>query len=177
MSDPLTVVDWISYDEAEKRETSIGGLGGSFQFGDRWEDLYDEPDEYADALRAAIIRDNIRHGGDWHQDCGCPVFSDGTVGSFSMRAWGDFLAAVWSSHDDVHYGYTDFAWNAGPTAEEAKARGSLDDIKAMIRRNAKELDDVFANHWKCTSCGALIPPKDDACPLCHRSKEEALRTN
>lgn len=53
-------------------------------------------------------------------DCGCPVFSDGTVSRMSFRAWGDFMAAVWSEEEDKDYCYVDFAWN-DPEEEKANA--------------------------------------------------------
>lgn len=118
---PVTIVDWISYEDAEGKEESCGGMGGSVAFGDRWDDVFTNANKHLNALRAEILRLGLRNGGFWHQEEGVPVFSDGTVGTFSMRAWGDVLAATWATHEDVDYSYCDFAWTDGPTAEQAKA--------------------------------------------------------
>lgn len=63
---------------------------------------------HAVALRKAILDGNVWEGGDWHQFHGVPIFSDGTAARFSYRAWGDFLAAVWSDNQDDNYCYVDF---------------------------------------------------------------------
>ncbi len=107
----MKVIKWISYDEASKHEHSIGGMGGWFKEGHRWNDLAEGLDDkhkaYYEALRASIIENKIKGGGDWHQDDaeGVPLFEDNTVGTFSYRAWGDLLAAVWSTEEnrDSHY--------------------------------------------------------------------------
>jgi hypothetical protein len=80
----------------------------------RWKDYLEawkpEAHPYAEALRAAILKLQLREGGDWHQNDanGVPVFSDGTVATFSYRAWGDLLAAVWSEAEDKDYNYMRF---------------------------------------------------------------------
>lgn len=111
----MKVIKWISFEEASKLpECPLSRLGGWFQDGMRWEDYYKELGEearpYAEALRAEVLAKRIRHGGDWHQysEEGIPVFEDGTIASFSFRAWGDFMAAVWSSADNRDYNYMDF---------------------------------------------------------------------
>ena len=115
MSEAITVVEWIDNNEADKRETAIGGLGGFFKPPMRGQkDFFDvirpELKPYAEALRAEIIAKNIRFTGQDHQSVedGVPLFSDGKVGSFSMRAWGDFLSATWSEHENKDYSYMDF---------------------------------------------------------------------
>jgi len=67
---------------------------------------------YAEALRKSIVQHDVRYGGFWHQysENGVPLFEDGTVATFSMRAWGDLLAAIWSDVDGKPYCYADFAW-------------------------------------------------------------------
>lgn len=112
------VEKWIGYDEAKSLPESTGGLGGWFGFrdqGQRWSDYIDTVVDptYLEALRTEIIARNLREGGFWHQQDahGVPVFEDGTVGLFSMRAWGDLLAAIWSTEDDHDYCYVDFAWD------------------------------------------------------------------
>lgn len=110
----MKVIGWISYDEAADHEESIGGLGGFFERGMRWKDyadIYnDKGREYAEALRAAILERELRYSGSQHQNShdGVPVFSDGTVATFSYRAWGDLMAGVWSEHQDQDYSYVDF---------------------------------------------------------------------
>jgi len=109
----MKVIDWVDGDDYEV-EAPLGGLGGWFGEGDRWEDYLAIWDEvcipYAEALRESIIENNIRFGGDTHQTeyGGTPLFDDGSVASFSFRGWGDLLAAVWSSEEDKDYSYMDF---------------------------------------------------------------------
>lgn len=121
----MKVVRWTSGDE--ELEVSFGSMGGWFNaghihpdlaakgyFGHRWSDYIEGMDAkglaYAEALRASILERECREGGDWHQNDeeGTPVFSDGTCASFSFRAWGDLLAAVWSEEHDLDYTYMDF---------------------------------------------------------------------
>lgn len=61
-------------------------------------------------MRQAIIARGLRRGGDWHQNSapGVPVFDDGSVATFTYRAWGDLLAAVWANADGRDYSYVDF---------------------------------------------------------------------
>ena len=114
----IEVEKFITYEEAAKIEAeghgTIGGLGGFFKDGMRWEDYIDmylpNGQEYAEALRRYIIKNKIKRGGDWHQseEEGTPLFTDGTVACFSFRAWGDVLAAIWSSEEDRDYSYMSF---------------------------------------------------------------------
>jgi len=69
-----------------------------------------ERSEHVVALRAAILERQLREGGDWHQSAedGVPFFSDGTAATYSFRAWGDLLAAIWSEAENKDYGYMDF---------------------------------------------------------------------
>lgn len=114
MSDEIKVIRWCSYEEAKKLVQSFGGLGGFFDNGMRWADYIstfdDSVHKYANALRESIITNKIKECGPWHQesDCGSPVFSDGTVATFSYRAWGDLLAAVWSSEENRDSNYMEF---------------------------------------------------------------------
>jgi hypothetical protein len=68
---------------------------------------------YLEALRLSILHLGLTEGGFWHQrDCGVPLFSDDTVGFFSMRAWGDLMAAIWNSElATKSFSYVDFAWS------------------------------------------------------------------
>jgi hypothetical protein len=110
----VSVVDWISEKEADIKECSIGGLGGFFSDGMRWKDYADkltsEALPYANAIRQSVIEKNIRLTGNDHQysDEGVPLFSDGTVGQFSFRAWGDIMAAIWSEKENKDYCYMSF---------------------------------------------------------------------
>lgn len=111
MEKEVTVKDWISYDEASGKDVSIGGIGGFFKEGMRWEDYFDDlKDEvkpYALAIRDAVVKGGIKLTGEQHQlsSNGVPLFSDDTTGQFSYRAWGDIMAAIWSTAEnrDSHY--------------------------------------------------------------------------
>lgn len=128
----MKVVDWISYPESETRTESFGGMGGWFGANGRswdakhtWADYLErwKPDAHprAEALRTAIVDGRIWESGDWHQ-CeggnGVPVFDDGTVASFSFRAWGDLLAAVWTQQLGRQYCYMDFYYAGTPSKPE-----------------------------------------------------------
>lgn len=110
----MKVVKMISFEDAEGRVESLGGLGGFFSKGMRWRDYIscfsEKIGEYAEAFRQYVLENEIKHGGDWHQsnEEGVPLFSDGTVGTFSYRAWGDIMAAIWSEEEGVDYEYMDF---------------------------------------------------------------------
>ncbi len=109
-------IEFVTYEDANKLpDSGLGGMGGWFSHGDRWEDYLNEWVEEVrprlESLRAAIIENNIRYNGYQHQHGNletCPVFSDGTAATYSFRAWGDLMAAVWSSHDNKDYSYMDF---------------------------------------------------------------------
>lgn len=141
---PVTVDRWIAYEEADGMPESVGGLGGCVQFGMRWGDVFTSGDSHLNALRAEIIRLNLRQGGDWHQEDphGVPVFSDGTVAKFSYRAWGDLLAVTWASHEDVDYRYMDFYMGEGPTAEDARKR--MPGISQQVMEEKKSLAEFLA---------------------------------
>ena len=110
------VVAWISYRKAETAhyQVDVGGWGGMMTAEMRWADYIADIDPgYAahhEALRAAILARGLRRGGDWHQNApdGLAVFDDGAIGTFTFRAWGDLMAAVWSGVDGRGYGYMDF---------------------------------------------------------------------
>lgn len=110
----MKVKEWINYNDTEGMEISVGGMGGFFKDGMRWKDyieIYkDEYKKYPEAIRLSVIENNLRITGQQHQysDMGTPVFEDGTIGSFSFRAWGDLMAAIWSEYEDKDYNYMDF---------------------------------------------------------------------
>tara|TARA_R110002094_G_scaffold125354_1_gene119626 strand:+ start:397 stop:840 length:444 start_codon:yes stop_codon:yes gene_type:complete len=115
MANKITVVDWIPYDEADALDSNFGGLGGFFKEGMRWNDYINafpqESHKYAEALREAILKRKIDISGRDHQNselCNAPKFSDGTASTFSYRAWGDLLGAVWSEEENEDYNYMDF---------------------------------------------------------------------
>lgn len=110
------IIEFITYGEAEeKEENGLGGMGGWFSDGHRWEDYIDgyndEGKQLLEELRRAIIKNGIRCTGDQHQHSGyrsVPLWSDGKVDTYSYRAWGDLMAAIWSTEDDKDYSYMDF---------------------------------------------------------------------
>jgi len=111
----MKVIGWIDYDEIEDGfDESFGGFGGFFQKGMRWADYVDYWDDedlvYAQALRRAIVERSIKSTGSDHQTGSelVPVFDDGTYASFTFRAWGDLLAAIWSDEEGRDYNYMDF---------------------------------------------------------------------
>ena len=111
----IKVEKFIKYDEASKKEQSLGGLGGFFDNGMRWKEILDcyteEGQKYCEALRKYIVENKIKRGGDFHQsdeEGGAPLFSDGTTATFSYRAWGDFMAGVWSEEENKDYTYMSF---------------------------------------------------------------------
>lgn len=110
----MKVTSMISYEQAGNYTESFGGMGGFFGAGMRWKDYLDAFEEekwpYAEAVREYIIANAIKRGGDWHQnsDQGVPLFHDGTVATFSFRAWGDLMAAIWSEEENRNYSYMDF---------------------------------------------------------------------
>lgn len=113
----IRVKRWISYNDSERFERSIGGWGGWFnaeEKGLRWKDFISEMDPedqgYFKAVRKSLIKNKIRLTGSGHQadDLGVPQFSDGTVGVFTFRAWGDLMAAIWSEEENNDYTYMDF---------------------------------------------------------------------
>jgi len=109
----MKVIRCIDSDKAEDKKTSFGGLGGWFDDGMRWKDYLeswtDKVREYAEATREYIVANGIRTTGSEHQDEGWEfLYDDGTVSSFSFRAWGDLMAAIWSEEENEDYNYMDF---------------------------------------------------------------------
>ena len=91
---------------------SCGGMGGWVSSSIGWAEYLEampaQQHAHLEALRRWVLAEGIRRGGDWHQAGGVPVFSDGTVGAFSMRGWGDLLAAIWNTEEAPSYSYMDF---------------------------------------------------------------------
>lgn len=111
----MKVKKWISYSESTGHEEApCGGLGGFFDNGMRWKDYIEcwKPISlpYIEALRKSIIERGLKITGADHQrdpDV-VPVFSDNTVATYSYRAWGDLMAAIWSEEENADYCYMDF---------------------------------------------------------------------
>lgn len=109
----VKVVDWIDYDN-DNEEAPVGGMGGWFNANNIhdkenptamvWEDYLaahaQEAHPYLEALRTEILKNDLRLTGEDHQRGNVPLFSDGTVGEFSYRAWGDLMAAVYSTKEN-----------------------------------------------------------------------------
>lgn len=125
----IKVVDWLDYEEIGERCASCGGMGGWFNSGhiftdpekydpethgkgQRWKDYLESrhPDEhpYVEAIRESVLVHKLRVNGSQHQNTHTPLFSDGTIGTFSFRGWGDLMAAIWSEEEDKDYTYMDF---------------------------------------------------------------------
>lgn len=110
--DEIQVVDWIGPDT--DHEVSIGGFGGWFNENNTWSDYLEvcpeERQPYVEALRKEIVSNGKWISGMHHQyeEDGTPLFSDGTIASFSLRAWGDFMAAVSFSVDGKPRSYMDW---------------------------------------------------------------------
>lgn len=137
----VTIEKWISYEESEGKPECLGGLGGFFDFGMRWKDYCeDDPGEHLTALHNEIIRLGIREGGNWHQEDphGVPLFSDGTVATYSYRGWGDLLAAIWSQHDDLDYCYMDFYMSG--------CDGCISMLDAKIRQESGGVQEI--KRWR-----------------------------
>ena len=110
--DQISVVNWSEYDAPEDA-ASIGWWGGFFENGMRWKDYVENFDPevhpYLEAARKSAVDTKIKATGMEHQYRGItPVFSDGRYFAMTFRAWGDFMAAVWSEEEDRDFSYMDF---------------------------------------------------------------------
>jgi hypothetical protein len=111
----MKVIKMIDYSEANSYpEAPLGGMGGFIEKGNRWKDYLNHFTEsvhpYAEAFREYVLENEIKMTGESHQygNEGVPVFDDGTAATFSYRAMGDFMAAVWAEKEDNDYSYMDF---------------------------------------------------------------------
>lgn len=110
----IKVINWISYEEAQKKNKKLSGIDGFFTSSMNWQEYLNmcQPEQkiYIDALKTAIIKEKIKKAGDWHQwsNEGVPLFSDGVVITFSWRSWGNLLAAMWEIEEGKSYDYIDF---------------------------------------------------------------------
>lgn len=106
------VVKWVQ--DEDDLDTAITALGGFFQKGMRWKDYIkiwnNNSKNYIEAIRKSVVENNIKITGELHQNsyCGVPMFENMKVASFSFRAWGDLMAAIWSTEENTDYCYMDF---------------------------------------------------------------------
>lgn len=108
----IKVKEWISWEESEKYDESVGLMGGWVE-GERWKEYLETHSpkslEYLEALRERILEEKLKVGGDEHQLNYVPLFSDNTVATFSFRGWGDLMAAIWNEYEGKNeYCYMDF---------------------------------------------------------------------
>lgn len=108
----LKVIDWVEYNSG-KEKAPIGGMGGWFNANNIhdkdnptsmvWADYLEAHEKdshpYLEALKAEITNHNLKITGEKHQNGNIPLFSDDTVGVFSYRAWGDLMAAIYSTKE------------------------------------------------------------------------------
>lgn len=111
----MKVIKLLTESEAEAGNypESVGLIGGWFSNGHRWPhyEIHIEGragEQYIYALRAYILENKVWIGGDQHQYEGVPLFEDGTIALLSYRAWGDLMAAVWSTELNRDFNYMDF---------------------------------------------------------------------
>ena len=69
-----------------------------------------ETREIVQLIGDEVVKNGYAFSGQDHQnaEAGVPVFSDGTCLRASMRAWGQIMAAIYSSVDEVDLSYMDF---------------------------------------------------------------------
>jgi len=123
----------ISYTEAQHYPTIMPLSGGNFFDGMRWKDYVKQYSgmnhafaDYAETIRKYVIRNAIRIDGVTHQKSpdGALLMSDGTAVFMLYRAWGDLMAAIWSTYDNEDYNTTsfDFGGATAPSKWFAKLR-------------------------------------------------------
>ena len=108
----MKIESWTSWDKAD----ALGGLKtmGGYPRLRTWDEYKltwcEGEHDRLEALREEILQQGLRTSGEHHQNAenGAPVFSDGTAASFSMRAWGDLMAAIWHSETGEDCIYMDF---------------------------------------------------------------------
>lgn len=113
----MAAIKTISWDASRVPEdgAALDWWGGFFVEGMRWKDYLANFDQelhsYLEAARKSAIENNIKATGFEHQNGGVtPVFSDGRYFSLTLRAWGDFMAAVWSEAEDRDSHCMEFYW-------------------------------------------------------------------
>lgn len=122
----ITVDHWLSFDEAKALNLpaavhSMGGIDASLTRAQYLADFYPAAHPYIEAIWRALDDVGVISGAA-HQEIRTPVFSDGTTGAFSMRAWGDLVAAWWNDrHPDALTNYCEFAWHDDVLTENERA--------------------------------------------------------
>lgn len=117
-------VEWMAWADVtdefmdETGAHDVGTWGGFMSEDMRWDDYIANVETTVrnvyEAIRLSVVKNWIWEGGDWHQrsDKGVPFITaedDSTyVALFSMRAWGDLMAAIWSTFCDKGFHYMDF---------------------------------------------------------------------
>ena len=110
----MKVIDWISDAAAEDKTESVGWMGGWFDDGDRWADYLaaygPAVHPYLEAIKDDVLASGRFINGGQHQNSprGVPLFEDDTVGRFSLRAWGDLMAAIATVKDGGDHHYMEF---------------------------------------------------------------------
>ena len=127
------VAGWTSFDAVAdvEAERNIGSMGGFFEHGMRWRDYIEtwreERVPYIEAIRNAVLADDLRVCGDEHEAGMTPVFDDGAVATFSWRGWGDLMAAIWAEAEDADYCYMDFYMAGWGCQNKGEKEGESDD--------------------------------------------------
>ena len=104
----MEIVDNIGPDGADMSIDQIPIIGGFFDRGMRWPHYRER--WYAgriDDVRTFIVENKIRVCGDYMEERHI-LLDSGERWFFSMRAWGDLMAAVWSTEEDKDFHYIDF---------------------------------------------------------------------
>ena len=121
----LSVIKWDGPPEVYRGNALSGFRRGWFGFGPegeglrcphRWQDFLDDLVEpaipYAEALRASVVKRQMRGPGSWHAkytaNKSIPYFSDNTLTIMEQSCWANFMAAVWSEAEDKDYTWRDF---------------------------------------------------------------------
>ncbi len=108
----MKVIKWIDYESAEKLpENFLSCIRMPFTKDDypTMKDYHDACETiekpYFEAFRQSIIKNNIKEGGDWHQNNknGVPLFDDNTVALFTYRSWSAYLSKIWSEEENKEY--------------------------------------------------------------------------
>jgi hypothetical protein len=110
----MKIIRLITYEEAETMDIGFWTFWWFFQKGMRWKDYIDifkeEAHEKLEYYRKYIVDNEIKctweEQQNWYE-C-LPLFDDGTSAMFSMRAWWDLMAAIWSEEENKDYCYMDF---------------------------------------------------------------------
>lgn len=146
-----TVVRWVSFEETAQLTEAVGGMGGD-PCGDEVDragylaQYTEEGQAYVEAVWREFDERGA-FGGFRHQASMCPVFDDGTCGSWSCRGWGDLVSAWWNSrYPEQRANYTLFAWEEDLNEAELLAQLTPD---VIARRSA--VKRAMARSWGGTS--------------------------